>query len=196
MTREVLCGVAVVALLLAGCSTQASSRESTPTELSTSTVRVPRHVDQSDRPQVIFDPCLDIPDSSLTAAGYDPKSEKNADFAGGSYTFLGCSYDSFHKPEGFYYGMNVLSGNISFAEEQEKKKDHSTPIDINGRRALLIFDSTVRDYCELSVETSYGVLGFTRSIFADHAGPVPVAEWCTGLEDTARTYEPLIPKGA
>ncbi|REE75869.1 uncharacterized protein DUF3558 [Rhodococcus wratislaviensis] len=194
MTRNALCGVAAVSLLLAGCSTHAASREATPTELPSSTVRVPRHVDQSDRPQVTFDPCLDIPDSTLTAAGYDPTSEKNADFTGGSYTFLGCSYDSFHKPEGFYYGMNVLSGNISFAEEQEKKKDHSTPIEINGRRALLIFDSTVRDYCELSVETPYGVLGFTRSIFADHAGPVSVPEWCGGLEDTARTYEPLIPK--
>ncbi|BAH50312.1 DUF3558 domain-containing protein [Rhodococcus opacus] len=195
MTRNALCGVAVASLLLAGCSTQTANGESTLTELPTSTVRMPRHVDQSDRPQVIFDPCLDIPDSTLTAAGYDPTSEKNADFKGGSYTFLGCSYDSFHRPEGFYYGMNVLSGNISFAEEQEKKKDHSTPIDINGRRGLLIFDSTVTDYCELSVETSYGVLGFTRSIFSDHAGPAPVSEWCTGLEDTARTYEPLIPKG-
>jgi len=195
MMRYALCGVAVVFLSLPGCSTQAATGDSSPTELPTSTVRVPRHVDQSDRPQVIFDPCLDIPDSALTAAGYDPKSEKNADFTPDSYTFLGCSYDSFHKPEGFYYGMNVLSGNISFAEEQEKKKDHATPIDINGRRALLIFDSTVRDYCELSVETSYGVLGFTRSIFTDHAGPVPVGEWCTGLEDTARTYEPLIPRG-
>jgi len=193
--RSALCGVAVIALLAAGCSTQATSSESAPTELPTSTTRVPRHVDQSDRPQVIFDPCLDIPDSTLTAAGYEPQSEKNADFKGGSYTFLGCSYDSFHKPEGFYYGMNVLSGNITFAEEQEKKRDHGTPIDINGRRALLIFDSTVRDYCELSVETSYGVLGFTRSIFSDHAGPVPETEWCTGLEETARIYEPFIPKG-
>ena len=183
MTRYAICGVAVVFLLLPGCSTQAATGDSSPTELPTSTVRVPRHVDQSDRPQVIFDPCLDIPDSTLIVAGYDPKSEKNADFTPDSYTFLGCSYDSLHKPEGFYYGMNVLSGNISFAEEQEKKKDHSTPIDINGRRALLIFDSTVRDYCELSVDTSYGVLGFTRRIFADHAGPVSVSEWCTGLEE-------------
>ncbi|MCQ4122603.1 DUF3558 domain-containing protein [Rhodococcus tibetensis] len=195
MMRNALCGAAAVAVLLGGCSTQPANSDSDPVDLPTSTARVPRHVDQSSRPQVIFDPCLDIPDTALAEAGYNPASEKNADFKGGSYTFLGCSYDSYHRPEGFYYGTNILSGNITFAEEEEKKRGHAAPIDINGRRALLIFDNTITDYCELSIETSYGVLGFTRSIFSDHAGSTPESEWCTGLEDTARIFEPFIPKG-
>jgi hypothetical protein len=195
MIRKALCGAAALTVLLGGCGTESASGDSDPVDMPTSTTRVPRHVDQSDRPQVIFDPCLDLSDATLTAAGYDPTSEKNADFKGGSYTFLGCSYDSYHRPEGFYYGMNVLSGNITFAEEEEKKRGHAAPIDINGRKALLIFDNTVTDYCELSIETSYGVLGFTRSIFSDRPGATPESEWCASLEDTARIFEPFIPKG-
>ncbi|SED15552.1 DUF3558 domain-containing protein [Rhodococcus koreensis] len=179
-------GITSTAIALVGCTASAT----TETDPHTSSTRIPRHVDQSTRPQVAFDPCLDIPDEALLKAGYDASSEKNADFPAGSYTFLGCSYDSVDD----LYGMNALSGNISWAEEQEKSKDHATPIEINGRRALLKFNPEVRNSCDLSMETSYGMFGLTRSIFPDHAGPAPESEWCAGLEDIARIFERYIPK--
>ncbi|MFC9357674.1 DUF3558 domain-containing protein [Rhodococcus sp. NPDC057014] len=183
--------VAVVSMaLLGGCSTEKASQPD-PESMATPTTRVPRHIDKSDRPQVTFDPCLDIPDSALIEAGYDPQSEANADFTPDSYTFLGCGYDTPQRR----YVMNVLSGNITFAEEQEKKKLHSTPIEINGRRAILIFDPGVTDACDLTIETSYGILGFTRSVFQGNGQHAPEYEWCAGLEDTARIIEPFIPKG-
>ncbi|MFF2107001.1 DUF3558 domain-containing protein [Rhodococcus koreensis] len=189
-TREVI-GVASVALILVGCSTQATTGSAGSDNSGVqSTIRAPRHVDKSDRPQVTFDPCLDIPDSALIEAGYNPATEKNADFTPDEYTFLGCSYKTPQR----LYGMNVLSGNITFAEEEEKSREHSTRIEINGRRGLLKFNSGVTNSCDLSMETSYGIFGLTRSIFPDYSGAAPEAEWCAGLEDTARIFERYIPK--
>ncbi|GAF44876.1 DUF3558 domain-containing protein [Rhodococcus wratislaviensis] len=190
MKRNAMVLAALSLTIVAGCSTQKAEQQD-PESVATPTTRAPRHVDKSDRPQVAFDPCLDIPDSALIQAGYDPQSEANADFTPDSYTFLGCGYDTPQRR----YVMNVLSGNITFAEEQEKKKDHSTPIDINGRRAILIFDPSVSDACDLTIETSYGILGFTRSVFEGNGQHSPEPEWCAGLEDTARIIEPFIPKG-
>ncbi|MGW5144621.1 DUF3558 domain-containing protein [Rhodococcus koreensis] len=183
-------GVAGVAVAVSGCGTPAVSPQPDTDASLTTTMRMPRYVDNSDRPRVTFDPCLDIPDSALIEAGYDPASEENADFKGGSYTFLGCSYDTPERR----YGMNVLSGNVSFAEEQEKSSAFATPIEINGRRALLKFNPAVRNACDLSIETSDGFLGFTRRLVVDYAGPAPEPEWCAGLEDTARIFERYIPK--
>ncbi|MFC9551752.1 DUF3558 domain-containing protein [Rhodococcus sp. NPDC056960] len=179
-------GIASTTMALVGCTASATTESDPPT----SSTRVPRHVDESTRPQVVFDPCLDIPDEALLEAGYDPNSEKNADFPAKSYTFLGCSYDS---TDGLY-GMNALSGNITWAEEQEKSKDHATEIQVNGRRALLKFNPEVRNACDLSIETPFGMFGLTRSLFPDYAGPAPEPEWCAGLEDTARIFERYIPK--
>ncbi len=60
-------GIASTAVALMGCTATATT-ESNP---QTSSTRVPRHVDESTRPQVAFDPCLDIPDEALLEAGYD-----------------------------------------------------------------------------------------------------------------------------
>lgn len=183
--------VALAALALAGCNNQTENGQSDPAELSSPTTRVPRHVDSSGRPQVLFDPCLDLPDSALIEAGYDPNSEENADFTPDSYTFLGCSYDTPQRR----YGLNVLSGNITFDEEREKTKSYATAIEINGRKALLEWEPAKSDECAVSVETSDGVLIVSRLILRDSPGPSPQLEWCAGLEDTARIIEPFIPKG-
>jgi len=183
--------VALAAIALAGCSSQAEAGQSDPAGSTSTTTRVPRHIDESDRPQVSFDPCLDLPDAALVTAGYDPKSEQNADFTPDSYTFLGCSYDTPQRR----YGLNILSGNITFDEEREKTKSYATTTEINGRRALLEWEPQKSDECAVSVETSDGVLIVSRLILKDTPGPSPQAEWCAGLEDTARIIEPFIPKG-
>ncbi|MFE7421223.1 DUF3558 domain-containing protein [Rhodococcus sp. NPDC057529] len=184
-------GAVAITLLIAGCSTQ-STNEQDPGDSAAvvSLTRVPRHIDKSDRPHVTFDPCLDVPDTALIEAGYDPSSEENADFTPDEYTFLGCSYDTPRR----LYGLNVLSGNISFAEEQEKSRAYATHIDVNGRRALLKVEADQPDACAISIETSYGVLIVDRSVFKGTGAPAPESEWCAGLEDTARIFERYIPK--
>ena len=186
--------IALTALALSGCSTATVDGQSNPeTTPESTTARVPRHVDQSDRPQVIFDPCLDIPDSAIVEAGYDAASEENADFTPDEYTFLGCTYDTPQR----LYGLNVLSGNISFEEERQKVQStqrSTRPIEINGRPALLEFDSGKPDVCAVSMETSSGFVILDRNLFKGTGTHAPESEWCAGLEDTARIFERYIPK--
>ncbi|MBP2210836.1 hypothetical protein JOJ87_001180 [Rhodococcus ruber] len=150
---------------------------------------MPRLVDESDRPLVAFDPCLDIPDDVLAAAGYDPNSEDNADFAATHYTMLGCSYDGVLKfPDVAAYGLTVRSANFDWAIELQKTADNGDdviPSEIAGRRALLKTNQSLPERCGLSIETSYGVLIFAQVLFGKGGARVPEAQWCTGLEDTA-----------
>ncbi|MFE5705146.1 DUF3558 domain-containing protein [Rhodococcus koreensis] len=186
--------IALATLVSTACSTATvdgqSNSEMTPV---LTTARVPRHIDQSDRPQVTFDPCLDIPDSAIIEAGYDVASEENADFTPDEYTFLGCTYDTPQR----LYGLNVLSGNISFEEERQKvqtTQKSTRPIEINGRPALLEFDSAKPDVCAVSMETSSGFVILDRNLFKGTGAHAPESEWCAGLEDTARIFERYIPK--
>ncbi|WP_054374716.1 DUF3558 domain-containing protein [Rhodococcus rhodochrous] len=154
-----------------------------------STTRTPRLVDESDRPVVAFDPCLDIPNEVLTAAGYDPMSEDNADFAATHFTMLGCSYKGTHHIPGVLarYGLSVLSANFDFEEERQKAAGNGDDLvltELAGRRALLKTNTSLPYRCGLSVETSYGVLIFGRIHFRDSSAPLPESQWCVGLEDT------------
>jgi len=177
--------------VLAGCAVPSHSAIATdePPTPATTTARVPRLVDESDRPLVAFDPCLDIPDDVLTAAGYDPMSEDNADFAATHFTMLGCSYDgTVHIPGVLAnYGLSVLSANFDFEEERQKASGNGDDLvltELAGRRALLKTNTSLPYRCGLSVETSYGVLIFGRIHFRDSSAPLPESQWCVGLEDT------------
>ncbi len=186
----------ILALVAAAVSACTAVTPAAPTEppATTTTTRTPRIVDESDRPPVTFDPCLDIPDRVLVEAGYDPRSEEISDFAATHYTFLGCSYHGTLRIPGVLrrYGLNLNSGNITFAEVQEKVAEYATPIEINGRRALLEVDPSLRQSCAVTVETSYGVLIISRVYLPDHGNGVPEVEWCAGLEDTSSRISALI----
>ncbi|WP_225223463.1 DUF3558 domain-containing protein [Rhodococcus ruber] len=175
---------------LAGCAdpthTGVSAVE-TPSP-PTTTTREPRLVDESDRPLVAFDPCLDIPDDVLTTVGYDPTSEDNADFAATHYTMLGCSYEGTAVIPGVAaYGLTVMSANFDWAIELQKVADNGdnvVPTEIVGRRALVKTNQSLPESCGMSVETSYGVLIFAQVLFGKGGARVPEVQWCTGLEDT------------
>ncbi|KOS56149.1 DUF3558 domain-containing protein [Rhodococcus rhodochrous] len=163
----------------------ASETPSTPT----TTTRMPRLVDESDRPLVAFDPCLDIPDDVLISAGYDPKSENSADFAATHYTMLGCSYDGAVKRPGVAdYGLTVRSANFDLATELQKIADNGdnvVPTEIAGRRALLKTNTSYPESCHMSVETSYGVMLFGQVVFGSEVEYLPESQWCIGIQDTA-----------
>lgn len=176
---------------LAGCTAPAHTGLAVvePQGAPSTTTRVPRLVDESDRPLVAFDPCLDIPDDVLAAAGYDPNSEENADFAATHYTMLGCSYDGTTPVPGVAaYGLTVMSANFDWAIELQKSADNGDETihtEIAGRRALLKTNQSFPESCDVSIETSYGVLLFAQVLFGKGGARVPEAQWCTGLEDTA-----------
>ncbi|AXY51446.1 DUF3558 domain-containing protein [Rhodococcus ruber] len=191
MTGRRTAGALLAVGVLAGCAVPSHSAIATdePPTPATTTARVPRLVDESDRPLVAFDPCLDIPDDVLTAAGYDPMSEDNADFAATHFTMLGCSYDGTVHIPGVLdrYDLSVLSANFTFEEERQKATsngDDIVPTQLAGRRALLKTNSSLPYSCGMSIETSYGVLIFGRIHFRDRNVPLPESQWCTGIEDT------------
>lgn len=188
--KRVAAGALLTIATLAGCAgpTHTGVAVETPSP-PTTTTRVPRLVDESDRPLVAFDPCLDIPDDVLTAAGYDPKSEDNADFAATHYTMLGCSYDGALKIPGVAaYGLTVRSANFDWTIELQKTADNGDEVlhtDVSGHRALLKTNQSLPESCDMSVETSYGVLLFGLVLFGKGGARVPEAQWCSGLQDTA-----------
>lgn len=184
-------GGALTALVLTGCGTDTViGAPETGSTAAASTERAPRIINKDGRPQVTFDPCLDLPDTVLIEAGYDPKTVDKSDFDA-EYTFLGCNWQTPQTK----YRLGLLSGNITFAEEQQKTAAYAVPIDINGRRALLEQKPGTSDVCAMTLETNYGILILGRNLFDDRIGPAPQSEWCAGLEDTARLFEPYLPKG-
>ncbi|MEE2031336.1 DUF3558 domain-containing protein [Rhodococcus chondri] len=165
-----------------------------PAEAATSTTRTPRVVDDSGRPQITFDPCLDIPDELLIEAGYDPKSEEVTDYPMGSYTFLSCRYrGTLHIPGVLRrYGLSVLSGNVSIEEELAKNGHVAREANIGGRRALVEIDPDLQDTCAYVLQTNFGIVILSRSYNADHNRRVPEAEWCANFETAVSMIEPLI----
>ncbi|MEV0945894.1 DUF3558 domain-containing protein [Rhodococcus sp. NPDC049939] len=178
----------VLASILTACGSPAAEPEAASDSGSPSpSVRVPRQVDQSDRPWVVFDPCLDIPDEALVEAGYDPQSKDEDVVAADYYTFLMCDFDTPQRQ----YGLGVYSANITFAEEEEKVKDYSTPIMLDGRRALRKVQSSLG--CAISMETGYGILIVSRTLQLTRSDQNPEEERCVGIEETASIIARYLP---
>lgn len=192
--RAAVASLAVVVTTVGCAPGGATPSEPEAVETPTSTTRTPRVVDDSGRPQITFDPCLDIPDELLIAAGYDPRSRKVADYPMGSYTFLACGYDgTVHIPGVlFRYGLNVLAGNVTLEEELAKDRLIATETTINGREALLEVDNNNQNSCSIAVETEFGIVIFSRTYYPDHTRGVPREQWCSGLDDLASSIEPLL----
>ncbi|MFD6896417.1 DUF3558 domain-containing protein [Rhodococcus sp. NPDC060086] len=187
-------GAVVIAVVSACGPVPATVVDDSATVAATSTTRAPRIVDDSGRPDIAFDPCLDLPDDVMTAAGYDAAHKKFADMPMGSYTFLGCEYNKHDLVPGVRrgYGLNVLSGNVSLDEELEKNADVAIPTTVNGRSALREVDPTTTDTCRYVLETDFGIVIFSRLHYKDHPGPSAQSEWCAGMEHFVFSVEPFI----
>ncbi|WP_241387352.1 DUF3558 domain-containing protein [Rhodococcus sp. CH91] len=186
--------LAVAAVVVTACSPSAAD-DLTDDEAATSTTRTPRITDDSGRPPVTFDPCYDIPDDVMNAAGYDAGKKELADMPMGTYTFLGCTYrDANHIPgvrRG--YGINVLSGNVTVAEELEKNGHISSSTRVNGRAALLRIDPSQKATCTYVLQTDFGIVIFNRIEHVDSLTDPPIDEWCQGFEQLVASVEPYLP---
>ncbi|MDG3012276.1 DUF3558 domain-containing protein [Rhodococcus sp. D2-41] len=176
-----------VAAVLSGCSSP-STGTAAPTTSATAaptTTRTPRITDNSGRPPVAFDPCLDLSDAQITQLGYRPETRRKTDFPAGDYTFLSCSFNSSD------FVISISSGNVGFAEEQAKEKRENTaftPTVIDKRQALTIPED---GGCSLAMQTSYGIVILTRT----SKSVAPDAPSCEGIEDTARLISQFMPAG-
>ncbi|QQM54425.1 DUF3558 domain-containing protein [Rhodococcus pyridinivorans] len=193
MGRWGIVALAALAVMGTACS-PGSAKPATSDEAATSTTHTPRITDDSGRPPVAFDPCYDIPDDVMNAAGYDASEKKMADMPMGSHTFLGCRYaGTIHIPGALArYGLIILAGNVTLEEELEKNGVVSTTTTINGRRALREVGANGNDECTYVLEADFGIILFNRLYHKDHAGPVPVDEWCAGLDQFVERIEPFV----
>ncbi|QNG19852.1 DUF3558 domain-containing protein [Rhodococcus triatomae] len=155
-----------------------------------STTRAPRFTDQSDRPLVTYDPCLDIPESAIEEAGLDPLSKSEQDFPGDDRTFLGCTYITRRV-----VGVNILSTNSMLDEyiAKEAGTGQVQELTLDGRRAALLPSVNSSPACALNVETEFGYIVVTRNIFDSHP---PRDQWCDGIEDMMRIFLRYLPEGA
>ncbi|WP_455901515.1 DUF3558 domain-containing protein [Rhodococcus gordoniae] len=193
MSRWGIVALAALAVMGTACS-PGSAEPATSDEAATSTTHTPRITDDSGRPPVAFDPCYDIPDDVMNAAGYDASEKKIADMPMGSHTFLGCRYaGTIHIPGALArYGLIILAGNVTLEEELEKNGVVSTTTTINGRRALREVGANGNDECTYVLEADFGIILFNRLYHKDRAGPVPVDEWCAGLDQFVEKIEPFV----
>ncbi|WP_138842363.1 DUF3558 domain-containing protein [Rhodococcus pyridinivorans] len=193
MGRWGIATLAAVAAVVTACSPSAAD-DATGDETTTSTTRTPRITDDSGRPPVTFDPCYDIPDDVMNAAGYDAAKKEVADYPMGTHTFLGCTYRKDDHVPGVRrgYSLSILSGNVTLDEELAKNGSIATETSINERRALLKIDQENSAACKYVLQTNFGVVFFNRLYNKDHAGEVPQSEWCSRMEELVISLEPFI----
>ncbi len=190
--KRVAGSIALIAATTA-CGTDAPPADPpSAADTVTSTTRTPRIVDESGRPAITFDPCLDIPDDVLVEAQYDPKSKRPSEYPMETYTFLGCSFEgTFHIPDVLdEYRLTILAGNVTLEEEWEKDGHVSSHTNVNGRDALLQLDPSNKNNCAITVRTDFGMVIFRRTYFADHAREVPIDEWCSDIDELVAQLEP------
>lgn len=182
-------------VVLSGCTAASDTAAVAADETTmTPTTRAPRLTDESGRPDITFDPCLDIPDDVLVEAGYDPRTEDVADYLMEQYTFMVCTYRAPVDIPGVIrsYGLNILSGNVSIDEELTKVGDIATETSVNGRRALLEYDPEPDNTCAITLQTDFGIVIFSRLYHADHTRTLTHDERCGGLHDTVALFEPFV----
>ena len=187
--------LAALAVVATACS-PGSAEPATSDEASTSTTRTPRITDDSGRPPVTFDPCYDIPDDVMNAAGYDAGKKEVADMPMGTYTFLGCAYDKRDHVPGVRrgYGLNILSGNVALEEEHSKNAHIASPITINGRAGLREVGPSGNNECTYVLQTEFGIVLFNRLYYTDTVEPAPKNEWCSGMDQFVMSIEPYVPE--
>ncbi|MDG3015250.1 DUF3558 domain-containing protein [Speluncibacter jeojiensis] len=178
----------ITAALASSCSSQTepvTGTQPAAPSYSAPTTRTPRITDDSGRPQVAFDPCIDLSDAQITQLGYEPASRRKTDFPAGTYTFLSCSFESAD------YVIGIASGNITYAEEQKKEAGSAaTPTTVDGRQAMTI---PADEQCTLAMKAGYGIVILTRSARA--RGTKTSAPPCEGIKDTAAMISRFMPSG-
>ncbi|MGW5286085.1 DUF3558 domain-containing protein [Rhodococcus pyridinivorans] len=194
MGRWSIVALAALAVMGTACSPGSADDVAVGDETATTTTRTPRITDDSGRPPVTFDPCYDIPDDLMNAAGYDAVKKELADMPMGTYTFLGCLYKNDDYIPGVRrgFGLNILSGNVTLEEEAQKNGHISEPTSINGRAALLRVDPAASLACTYVLETSFGIVIFDRLYHSDSVTRPPIEVWCDWFEELVASIEPFL----
>jgi len=180
----------MTSVVLVGCSANTATE---PTPTTTTTTRIPRVTDNSVRPPITFDPCLDIPDEAMEELGYDARDKDVDAYPMGTHSFLGCTYKGTERVNGVRrFIVSILAGNVTLEEELAKKAEYSTPMVINGRAGLREVGHSGRGTCTYAVQVDFGVVLFSRSYLADGLTTVPEDQWCVDMDAMVSMVEPYL----
>lgn len=190
------CAIAIlltVGLLIGGCSSsdrgavgQESSAPSTTRPIPPGLEPPVQHNDPG-IPDVPFDPCLDIDDSTVRRLGQDPATKRRDDIAAEN-TYLRCRYEG---PSQF---VTVMALNTTYEEQWRMAAQRANPIRVNGRESFIGVNGVNPDGCTLVMRTSFGVAVIDTNNFIPGRAEMP-ADPCEGVMDLGAVVEPLLPKG-
>ncbi|TQF65592.1 DUF3558 domain-containing protein [Rhodococcus spelaei] len=189
MRRPVWAAVAAVGVV-SGCATSVpgDAVSSGPDGVSVSTVPsklvAPTQINDTGRPDVTFDPCLDLGDDTIRGLGVDPTTRKRDDSVFSTYAFLSCTFQS---------DLNIVrisSSNITLQEYRDRFGAVAEPINVNGREAIMLRDEV--ETCDIVMHTREGVV-WTKSSLRSEARKRGMDK-CDGLLELSQKVEPLIPE--
>lgn len=135
-----------------------------------------------------FDPCKDIDDGSISAAGLDPRTRKPSVVAE-AFKYEGCSYESRDKIVAI-----IISADTTFQKQSERFRATGQFISVNGRPTIIGQNEiSHNDGCDIIFELTSGVMFIDQTIKSDamFAG----MQGCDGAEQIANAIEPSLPKG-
>jgi len=138
--------------------------------------------------QHAFDPCTDIHDGLISAAGLDPSSRKPSVVAQ-TFKYEGCSYESRDKIVAI-----IISADTTFQKQSERFRATGQFISVNGRPTIIGQNEiSHNDGCDIVFQLNSGVMFIDQTIKSDamFAG----MQGCDGADQIANAIEPSLPKG-
>lgn len=162
--------------------TPAQSTSAVPSKLV-----APAQKDGPNAPKITFDPCLQIDDSTIEKAGFDPSTRQRNDNTGDVSTILGCDFFGREK------NMTVSSINRTFEFELKRNTPRLQPSSVNGRDAMIGLNKIDEDGCTVEMRTKFGVLVVDTSN-TSISRPTGI-KGCDGVQPIAEQIERTLPKG-
>ncbi|MBF6332341.1 DUF3558 domain-containing protein [Nocardia transvalensis] len=199
-TVRIAAPIALTTLALSACGGshsnghQESTAPTTTTRPSVAVSVAPPSPQRNDtgRPVVTFDPCVDIGDSTIAKLGFDPATRKRNDLSADTYTFVGCDFDQ-KTPEGWTaWTLNISATNITLAEDRSRFQDTAENIKIAGHDAVrhLLTKGGLGTTCYLEMESPVGVVSLQLYLNPARA----TGNSCERIRQLAETVQQDLPK--
>jgi len=195
--RYLVLAAMTVALVPVSCTPQATDAPSSQSNTPPTTTRAiaapvgdpPRQGAGTKRP-VGWDPCVEVPDSTLSGIGFEPTTRKRSDAINYDYAFIGCQFDRREDVRGQIRSTGNLfidSANVSMQQIREREKEEE--FTANGRAGILFRDRAAFS-CTVVLPGPDGVVQIKASSFPEFT------DWdaCDHVDEVVGAIEPLIPK--
>lgn len=170
------------ALTIGGCSSAGpeptesltTTQTVTKPEIAASLPPAPAQVNKG-RSAVTFDPCVDIGDTTITEAGFNPRTRERADFTSDFYSYRGCKFTRGDEQGLLTRLLTVQSSNVTMAETRERYGAAVRNAPIAGREAIIfkLPEDKSNDTCFLTLPTRDGTLSIQLGVSRARTAELP-----------------------